>query len=1043
MYAAPAQAGALAPHQEVVSEEMDIIILILTQGLPWYFSDMIETKGTLGHRPRFRMILRGIQCASSRRRLCRSFLLDPARQLRCQFEKSAGEIIMYRQVTLLAAVSVAALVASEAAHAQAAPQSDPTQTPSEPAPPPKQDTAAPSADAPPSPGQEIIVTGIRHSLERAADIKRQSVQVVDAIVAQDIGKLPDPTTAAALQRIPGVQVSVNRNNELGDVRVRGLPDVLTTVNGREVFTTIGRSFDLQDMPAEALSRVSVYKSQTADLIEGGLAGVVDLELNRPFSFRKPTIVLSARGNHAVRAGSFDPQFGVLATDRWDTGIGEVGALINATYSKSDYYRATTVLFQRRSANTAPLNTPGLLLPGILQNFPQEGTITRKQVNASVQWQASPFLQAYAEGFYTYFRDRGSRNGANIQPFTIGTKITDYTLSDRCILTRVRNNNGNNPVIQTDASGNETLTPYHQETVCEPDKITFSNLVANQTTQARDLNQRNKQIAGGFKYDSGGLHGLLDAAYQTSEYHLQNVTSDIGQRIDSLTLIEDVDGHAEYTVPGDAMLSRDNLYIRNALIQNFTVDKGHLFQVRGDLGYDMGGLLSNLSGGVRYAQRSANEQDVNVNTKTPGGNIGTATESSAVLVSDTGLSPDFLTLGSVAPDLNNGSRFYIPNPDFLLSNSGLNSLRDYFGLPSGQPPYDPTRAFDAKEDSLAGYVQGKYVADLGPSIRLDGVVGVRYIRTARTIGTFVATAGDGLDRITAKTVDRDWLPNATARFRIGNGIQVRLGYSQSMRRPNFDALNPAITLNQSNNPLVQSTGSAGNPNLKAQKSKSYDATFEYYFHGGYFAIAGYYRDIADRVITSSAVENIEGIDYAVARPRNVGQANLKGIEISSQYFMDFLPGPLSGFGVQGAFTYADSKIGGDDPLAGYPLQGVSKFNYTVGLLYDKFGISGRVIYTFRSKYFDADATGQPSLRPFTPDTIDLVNVPPLITWQRPGGRLDFNIGYDINDRVRVDVGGTNLLHHYSSTYYNYPGYTNVNNFIDYDETTYSVGVRLRI
>src|SRR3546814_970084 len=98
-------------------------------------------------------------------------------------------------------------------------------------------------------------------LVHAADIKREAVQVVDAIVSQDIGKLPDPTTAAALQRVPGVQVSVNRNNELSDVRVRGLPDVLTTVNGREVFTTTGRNFDLQDMPAQALSRISVRSEE--------------------------------------------------------------------------------------------------------------------------------------------------------------------------------------------------------------------------------------------------------------------------------------------------------------------------------------------------------------------------------------------------------------------------------------------------------------------------------------------------------------------------------------------------------------------------------------------------------------------------------------------------------------------------------------------------------------------------------------------------------------------------------------------------------------
>lgn len=144
------------------------------------------------------------------------------------------------------------------------------------------------------PGQDaIVVTGIRKSLEQAADIKRNAVQVVDSIVAQDIGKFPDPTTAAALQRVPGVQVSVTRENELGGVRIRGLNDVLTTVNGREVITTNDRSFDLQDVPAEALARVDVVKSQTADLIEGGVAGNIDLKLNKPFTFRKPTVVLSA------------------------------------------------------------------------------------------------------------------------------------------------------------------------------------------------------------------------------------------------------------------------------------------------------------------------------------------------------------------------------------------------------------------------------------------------------------------------------------------------------------------------------------------------------------------------------------------------------------------------------------------------------------------------------------------------------------------------------------------------------------------------------
>lgn len=941
---------------------------------------------------------------------------------------------MKKQTGFAAAVSVIALVASVPAWGQST-DADGTVA---------SDTLV---DAPQeNTGDAIVVTGIRRSLERAADIKRESVQVVDAIVAQDIGKLPDPTTAAALQRVPGVQVSVNRNNELGDVRVRGLPDVLTTVNGREVFSTIGRNFDLQDMPAEALSRVNVFKSQTAELTEGGLAGVIDLQLNRPFNFRDPTVVLGGRANYGDRVDKINPQFSLLATDRWDTGIGEIGALINGTYSKSDYYRATTVLFQRRSTNTAPFNTPGYVIPGILQNFPQQGFIERHQFNGALQWQASPSLEVYAEGFYTYFRDRGSRNGANIQPFTNGTTITDVTPGTSCINTYVRSN-GNNPVIQTDAEGNKswTLTQAQLDNpveLCQPESMTFVNLVSNQTTQARDLNQRNKQFAGGLKYEEGRLNAVLDVAYQTSKYELQNITSDIGQRLPSLTVTMDNDGHAEYTVPGDALLSRDNLYIRNALIQNFTENRGKLFQAKGDVDYDLDGFLSNIAVGVRYAHRSAEEQAVNLNTATPGGNIGTGSEATAVLVSDTGLPDDFLVLGSRAPDLNNGSRFYIPNPDFLLSEDGLDAARAYFGLPAGRPDFDPGRAFDAKEDTLAAYVQGKYETDLSNSITLDGVVGVRYIRTSRTIGTFVEAEGGEYDRLTADSVDHDWLPNATARFRIGDNIQIRFGYAKSLRRPNFEALNPAITLNQSNNPLVQSTGNAGNPDLKAQKSESLDATFEYYFPSGYVAIAGYYRDITDRVITSGAVEMIDGVDYSVARPRNVGQATLKGIELSTQYFFDFLPGALSGLGVQGAFTLADSKVGGDDPLAGYPLQGVSKYNYTVGLLYEKSGINARLVYTYRSKYLSLDATGQPTLRPMTEETIASLEVPALVTYARGGGRLDFNIGYDITDQIRVDVGGTNILGNNTSTYYDYPGYTNINNEMAYDETTYSVGVRIK-
>uniref|UniRef100_UPI0035C992C3 TonB-dependent receptor n=1 Tax=uncultured Sphingomonas sp. TaxID=158754 RepID=UPI0035C992C3 len=898
--------------------------------------------------------------------------------------------------------------------------------------------AAPVASQPqPDETKDIVVTGIRGSLERAARIKQNAVQIVDSIVAQDIGKLPDPTTAAALQRVPGVQVSVNRNNELGDVRVRGLPDVLTTVNGREIFTTTARKLDLQDVPAEALARVDVYKSQTPDLIEGGLAGAIDLQLNKPFTFKKPTVVVSARGNYGVRADKGDPQLGALVTRRWDTPIGEIGVLLDGTWSRSSYERDETILSGLRSSAATPLSTPGYLVPNILQNFPEQGTLWRTQGNAAIQWQASPSLEVYIDGLYTRSHDRGAHYGANIQPFTTNVTLSNVHASQNCFQTRATAA-GQNPTIQTDASGNKTLQAYTVQKLCYLDSATFNNVVSNQTTQARDNIQQHKSIAGGFKFDRAGWKGDLDVSYQTSQADNEVIIADVGQRLASLTLTTNVDGIPSFTVPGTALLSPDNLYIRNSFQQQFTTNKGSLFAVKADASRDLGGILSNLKVGARYAARAADTYSVVLNTAIPAGNIGTATEASAVRVSATGLPSDFLSLGSPAPDINGGTAFYAPNPDFLLSDAGQDALRRYVGLAAGRPAFQKNRQFDGREKTYSGYAQLAYAVPVGGAA-IDGVVGGRYVRTERTVTTFV-TSGTTFTPVVAETTDNDFLPTATARLKFDNGLQARLGYSRSIRRPDFSDLNPAVTLSLSNNPFVQSGGSAGNPNLREQKSDNYDATLEYYFRGGYIAVAGYYRKIKDRVISGAATETYNGVDYSVTRPRNLGEASLKGLEVSSQYFFDFLPGALSGLGVQGTFTRADSKIEGSDPLAGNPLQGVSKYNYTAGLLYEKFGISGRLVYTYRSKYFDSDQTGSISVRPIATDRITSVTVPTLLSYVRPAGRLDFNLGYDITPAVRVDIGGTNILRNKTSdylgnTFESFEGF--------YDETTYSVGVRFRL
>ncbi|MCW4463843.1 TonB-dependent receptor [Sphingomonas sp. BT-65] len=903
-----------------------------------------------------------------------------------------------------------------------------------------QDNAA-STQAQPAEGdgEAIVITGVRQSLERAAEVKRNAVQVVDSIVATDIGKLPDPTVAAALQRVPGIQVQNDRNNELTSVRIRGLTDILTTVNGREVITTTGRGFDLQDVPAEALARIDAFKSQTADQIEGGVAGALDLRLNRPFNFRKPTLVLTARQNYATIGDTSNPQFGVLAAGKTDSPIGEIGALVNATYSHAKNIRSVTNLSERRYGGGAPLNAPGLLVPQVLRNMPDVGEIDRAQVNAAVQWQATPSLQVYADGLYTYFRSTTGFAGFNPQPFTNNSRISEITASDYCFDARV-NAGGTNPQLINNADGTVSLQPFTVQRVCELKSARFDNVVINQNSSSEQITQRNKMIAGGLNFEQDRAKLVLDVAYQTSRSFNENFNAEVGQRIPTIFVVLDDDNGPSFTVDPSIPLRATNLSLRNSINQNFTLGQGELFQARLDGEYEVGGILPKVKAGLRYAKREARFQEVRQTNTVQSigfGNIGTPTEANARLISSLPLSPDFLGVIGVAPRLNGGVPFLGVNPEYLRSEQGRNELRALFNLPLRQPDYDPTKEFNADETTYAAYVEGSYEIPLG-SLTLDGVVGARVVKTERSIAGFQRTGGT-ISPVAAETSDTDFLPAATARLKIPGGFQTRLTYSRSMRRPDFASLNPAESLTLVGNVFLLNTGTRGNPDLRPQKSDSIDLTAEYYFGSGYIAVTGYYRSIKDRVVTSNAQETIDGLDYLISTPRNVGSVTLKGIEASAQYFFDFLPGALSGFGVQGAFTLADSEIGGDDTLAGTPLVGVSKYNYTAGLLYDKGGLSGRLIWTYRSKYLNADNTGGVALRPFDPDRVNEAYVPVFLSYVRPAGRLDFSIGYDVTEALRIDIGGTNILRNKTSTYW---GDERVVLGLQGDETVYTVGARIK-
>lgn len=189
---------------------------------------------------------------------------------------------------------------------------------------------------------DIIVTGYRQSLESAQQLKRNSDVIVDSVTSEDIGALPDRSVTEALQRIPGV--SINRfaagvdpdhfSAEGSGVVVRGLTYVRSEFNGREAFSANnGRALGFADVPSELLGGVDVFKSPSADRIEGGIAGVVNLRTRKPFDSTGLVIAGSLENNYGDFVRKSAPTISFLASNRWDTPIGEIGILGSFVYSR--------------------------------------------------------------------------------------------------------------------------------------------------------------------------------------------------------------------------------------------------------------------------------------------------------------------------------------------------------------------------------------------------------------------------------------------------------------------------------------------------------------------------------------------------------------------------------------------------------------------------------------------------------------------------------------------------------------------------------------
>jgi TonB-dependent receptor len=340
---------------------------------------------------------------------------------------------MKSKLRLLASASIVLMMAGGAAFAQEAAQA--------PAAASTDQTAADKEKAKDKDDSTVIVVkGYRASLRSAQQIKRRSDSIIDAVVAEDIGKLPDVNAAESLARLPGVQIT-HGSDEGSGVLVRGLPDVATTVNGRDISTAELRRVQMQDFPSGALAGMEVYKSGTADLLEPGLAGLINVRTRRPFDFKGFEIDGAIRETYNDQNGKYNTNGNVLITDRWNTGAGEMGALLNLSYTEQDFRNAVRWATGYIANSTADPSLPRY--PDQVGVYMDTGHRWRPSANATLQWRPNDQTELYADFLWQAYRAEHWNDWA-MAPLWSGTK-TNVVMQEGTNQIASMTNTGGDPI----------------------------------------------------------------------------------------------------------------------------------------------------------------------------------------------------------------------------------------------------------------------------------------------------------------------------------------------------------------------------------------------------------------------------------------------------------------------------------------------------------------------------------------------------------------------------------------------------------------------
>ncbi len=819
--------------------------------------------------------------------------------------------------------------------------------------------AGTEAPPPAEPEEGIVVSGIRQSLEQAAQIKREAPQIIDVITAEDVGKLPDANVAEALQRVTGVQIT-RVFGEGQAVNIRGLQQVRVEVDGRTLLgfsarvsppenDNLGRSSGLDAVPSSVFGRLEVRKSPLASQAEGGLGGSVNLVTPKPFDFRRTTLSLRAQGTYSDGSDKFEPSFTGLFTTTFADG--NVGVLLSAEYQK----RTSSMQLLERNNWLTRRNggTTDLLAPLLLQYENVDIDRSRIGINGAIQFRIGDNFVLTADGLYSRV-DADRTNQAITFNFPTSTTAT--------IITNAVNEGGY--LVAGTAVGRVRV--QNQRRLDPTD-----NLLAGLNGK---FDNGSLTLEGDFYYSRGSLRQKIEVVVLDSVTNVVGTYDFRAGPVPSLVLERpagtpfDLNLISNYVFPTSGTLTlRANLL--PATLEEFTG--------KFDIGYDNGSGIK-LRAGVRYVDLRAESDSFRSR------GLATATELAPFQVAG---NPSFLD--RIGGNFPRSFLSYYPDPAFLIPRVLATEppLASQEASPNGYRR-NVDRDYDLTERTFSAYLMFDAEGELfGRPAKINA--GVRISHTDFRVDTFTLVGTTSV--LTTDTNSyTNVLPSANLVINVTDDFLVRFSASQTMQRAGLADLAPSTFVNQTN-----LTSGGGNAQLTPPISSNLDVSFEYYL-GRSSLISGavFYKDVEDFITTGTVEALVPGFEsdgiYRISRPFNIASAKVRGIEIGAQLFFDFLPSPFDGLGVIANYTYADSE-----DSSGFPLVATSKHSYNLVMLYEKGPISARVAYNWRDDAVFEYTQGRP----------DVIAA---------RSQLDAQIGIDLTRKIALSFQAQNLLPEDSAT-----------------------------